>query len=106
MKKIIIQLPDRYSENNTELMAIRNRFQKKIEEFGGLDNCRENLGLIEEMEEMERCYDDKHESIIDRFLYHGTVHWSVEKYDETKETIHIYQMDDGYELLKKKPIKK
>ena len=106
MKKIILQLPDRHSDTNTELLDIRNRFQEKIKELGGIDNCRENIELINTLEQTEKYYDEKHENIIDRFLYHGTVHWTVEKYDETKETIKIYQMNDGGEILKKTPIKK
>ena len=106
MKKIILQLPDRHSDTNTELLDIRNRFQNKIKEFGGIDKCRENIELIQEMEEAERCYDKKHENIIDRFLYHGTVHWDVVQYDETKETIKIYLLNDGREILKKTPIKR
>ena len=106
MRKIIIAKPDRHSESNQELMEIRRYFLNRIAELGGLDNCRTNPDLIKEMEDAEKSYDEKHDNIIDRFLYNGTVHWSVENYDETKETAHVVQLDDGYELLKKKPIKK
>lgn len=106
LKKIILQLPDRYNENNVELMEIRNCFQETIEKLGGLDNCRYNLDLIAEMEHAELIYDNNHESIIERFLYHGTVCWCVEQYDETKETIHIVKLSDGRERLIKTPIEK
>lgn len=106
MRKIIIQLPDRHSETNMELLKIRNCFIQKIKELGGLENCRENIDLINEMIKTEKQYDENHPNIIDRFLYHGTVHWDVIQYDETKETIKIYQLNDGGEILKKSTIKK
>lgn len=106
MRKVIVQMADRHNSSNKELMQIRQHFLDKIQQLGGLDNCRTNLDLIKEMETAETAYNEKHENIIDRFLYNGTVHWSVEKYDETKETAYVVQLDEGYELLKKKPIKK
>ena len=106
MRKIIIAKPDRHNENNQELMEIRRYFLERIAVLGGLDSCRTNPDLIKEMETAETAYNEKHENIIDRFLYNGTVHWSVEKYDETKETAYVVQLDEGYELLKKKPIQK
>ena len=42
---------------------------------------------IERYKEFERQYDDAHDSVIDRFLYGGTVHWRVEKYNETLKAV-------------------
>ena len=103
MRKIIICKPDRYNIKNDELMKIRQHFLNRIQSLGGLDNCRENQELIQELEEYERQFDLAHENIIERFLYNGTVHWVVEKYDETTDNIKIFKYEDGSEKLLKLP---
>ena len=101
MRKVIVQMADRHNSSNKELMQIRQHFLDKIQQLGGLDSCRENVDLIRELEEAERQYDEVHESIVDRFLYNGTVHWRIEKYDETIETYKIIPLECGYEKIKK-----
>ena len=72
--------------------------------LGGLDNCRENQELIDDFEATEKDYDNRHESIIDRFLYGGTVHWVIREYNEIEEKFSIYVLADGSEIFKKQKI--